>query len=287
MVSGAAALAYQVKPDMTVSQLRYLLAKTAMNDKAMSTLKLETNQAEEDLIYNKPIVYDYGWQDNAAGMRFSSYYGFGVVDAGSLVYAAANCDDDPMCVEMGKPAEVYTSSNESPCSYEEGVPGSENQISENNIVCTFNGFKNKDDQKELLGANSLTIDAVAFEFSGFAYNAGNQVYHKCKKLASTESEEQREGMSYANAMLQIEMISPSGTVSLVKPLYANWGYSHVLNSSATGSVSDSLQLATSTFYLEKFRDDPEKPFTIRFKTGCNVDLDSLNNNINITVYGRK
>ena len=63
MVSGAAALAYQVKPDMTVSQLRYLLAKTAMNDKAMSTLKLETNQAEEDLIYNKPIVYDYGVND--------------------------------------------------------------------------------------------------------------------------------------------------------------------------------------------------------------------------------
>ena len=63
MVSGAAALAYQVKPDMTVSQLRYLLAKTAMNDKAMNTLKLETNQAEEDLIYNKPIVYDYGVND--------------------------------------------------------------------------------------------------------------------------------------------------------------------------------------------------------------------------------
>ena len=135
---------------------------------AMSNLKLETNKAEEDLIYNKPIVYDYGWQDNAAGMRFSCYYGFGVVDAGELVKAAAKCDDDPMCVEMGKPAEVYTSSNESPCSYEEGVPGSENQISENNIVCTFNGFKNKDDQKELLGANSLTIDAVAFEFSGLS-----------------------------------------------------------------------------------------------------------------------
>ena len=48
----------------------------------------------------------YGWQDNAAGMRFSSYYGFGVVDAGELVKAAAKCDDDPMCVEMGKPAEA-------------------------------------------------------------------------------------------------------------------------------------------------------------------------------------
>ena len=108
----------------------------------------------------------YGWQDNAAGMRFSSYYGFGVVDAGELVKAAAKCDDDPMCVEMGKPAEVYTSSNESPCSYEEGVLGSENQISENNIVCTFNGFKNKDDQKELLGANCLPLTRLRLNFPG-------------------------------------------------------------------------------------------------------------------------
>jgi len=286
MVSGAAALAYQVKPDLTVSQLRYLLAKTARNDKSMSTLKLEIIKTDKDQTYEKPIVYDYGWQDNAAGMRFSSYYGFGVVDAGELVKAAAKCSDDPVCTAMAQPPEVYTSSNKSPCSYEEGVSESENQISEYNIVCTFTGFTNNDDPDKTLSEESITLDAVTFDFFGFVYD-DNQVYSSCKKLASTESEEQREGMSYANAMLQIEMISPSGTVSLVKPLYANWGYSHVLNSSATGSVSDSLQLATSTFYLEKFRDDPEKPFTIRFKTGCNVDLDSLNNNINITVYGRK
>ena len=48
-----------------------------------------------------------------------------------------------------------------------------------------------------------------------------------------------------------------------------------------------LQLSTSTFYLEEFKDDPKHPFTIRFKTVCNVDLKSLNKNINITVYGRK
>ena len=294
MVSGAAALAYQVKPDLTVSQLRYLLAKTARNDKAMSTLKLEIIKTDKDQTYEKPIVYDYGWQDNAAGMRFSSYYGFGVVDAGELVKAAAKCSDDPVCTAMAQPPEVYTSSNKSPCSYEEGVSESENQISEYNIVCTFNGFKNKDDQKELLGSNSLTIDAVAFEFSGFAYDAGNQVYHKCQKLASTTEKEVLEGVTYANAVLQIEMVSPSGTVSLVKPVYSNWGYPNVLNLKYKDEEEDdddsditNLQLSTSTFYLEEFKDDPKHPFTIRFKTVCNVDLKSLNNNINITVYGRK
>ena len=61
----------------------------------------------------------YGWQDNAAGMRFSSYYGFGVVDAGELVKAAAKCSDDPVCTAMAQPPEVYTSSNESACRYDE------------------------------------------------------------------------------------------------------------------------------------------------------------------------
>ena len=104
-----------------------------------------------------------------------------------------------------------------------------------------------------------------------------------------------EGVTYANAVLQIEMVSPSGTVSLVKPIYSNWGYPNVLNLNPKykddedddDSDITNLQLSTSTFYLEEFKDDPKHPFTIRFKTVCNVDLKSLNNNINITVYGRK
>ena len=103
-----------------------------------------------------------------------------------------------------------------------------------------------------------------------------------------------EGVTYANAMLQIEMVSPSGTVSLVKPVYSNWGYPNVLNLKYKDEEEDdddsditNLQLSTSTFYLEEFKDDPKHPFTIRFKTVCNVDLKSLNKNINITVYGRK
>jgi subtilisin family serine protease len=290
MISGISALAYQAKPDMTVSQLRYLLAKTARNDRTVTTLRLEAKQSENDLIYNRPMVYDYGWQDNAAGMRFSSYYGFGLADAAALVDAAAGCSDDPVCAAMARPAEAYTSSNESPCRYDEVVPGTEDQIGETNIVCTFNGFRNRDNPDETLTDEPLTIDAVSFNFFGFAYDADNQVYCKCRKLASDAAEEQMEGVTYANAVLQIEMISPSDTVSLVKPLYANWGYVNILNGGAgnhNGGYSENFQLSTSSFYLEKFRDDPEKPFTIRFKTGCSVDLDNLNKYIDVTVYGRK
>jgi hypothetical protein len=290
MISGISALAYQVKPDMTVSQLRYLLAKTARNDRTMGTLSLEINQSENDLIYNKPMVYDYGWQDNAAGMRFSSFYGFGVADAAAMVDAAARCSDDPLCVAMAQPAEAYTSSNESPCRYDEVVPGTEDRIGENNIVCTFSGFRNKDNPEETLAEEPLTIDAVSFNFYGFAYDAGNQVFSKCRKLASAEAKDQREGVTYANAVLQIEMISPADTLSLVKPLYANWGYWNILNGTtedSDGGYSEDFQLSTSAFYLEKFRDDPVKPFTIRFKTGCNIDLDHLNKYMDVTVYGRK
>ena len=259
----------------------------------MSTLKLEVNKVESDLIYDKPIVYDYGWQDNAAGMRFSNYYGFGVVDAGELVKAAQKCSDDPVCVAMASPSETYTSTNESPCRYGERVPGDESEPGENNIVCTFSGFKNSDEQGKVLGEDQITIDAVTFDFFGFAYDADKQVYSKCKKLASPTIEELLEGVSYANAVLQIEMISPSGTVSLVKPIYANWGYANVLNKKYDDdeddddSESTSFQMSTSSFYLEKFRDDPEHPFTIRIKTACNIDLNNLNKYMKVSVFGRK
>jgi hypothetical protein len=170
------------------------------------------------------------------------------------------------------------------------VPGTEDQIGEINIVCTFTAFRNRDNPDETLTDEPLTIDAVSFNFFGFAYDADSQVYGKCRKLASDAAEEQMEGVTYANAVLQIEMISPSDTVSLVKPLYANWGYVNILKGGAgddNGGYSENFQLSTSTFYLEKFRDDPEKPFTIRFKTGCSVDLDNLNKYIDVTVYGRK
>ena len=53
------------------------------------------------------------------------------------------------------------------------------------------------------------------------------------------------------------------------------------------SESTSFQMSTSSFYLEKFRDDPEHPFTIRIKTACNIDLDNLNKYMKVSVFGRK
>ena len=53
------------------------------------------------------------------------------------------------------------------------------------------------------------------------------------------------------------------------------------------SESTSFQMSTSTFYLEKFRDDPEHPFTIRIKTACNIDLNNLNKYMKVSVFGRK
>ena len=72
-VSGAVALASQAKPDMTVSQLRYLLAVTFRNDSVMPSLALTVKEAASDRTCGEHVVYDYGWQDNAAGfMIFQS-----------------------------------------------------------------------------------------------------------------------------------------------------------------------------------------------------------------------
>ncbi len=157
-VSGAVALAYQAKPDLTVSQLRYLLAKTSRNDTALPTLALTRGEADDD-IYGETIVYNYGWQDNAAGFRFSNWYGFGVVDAGALVKAALNCDKDSVCSGMKDLPEKYVSGNESPCAYTDD--------SKLLITCTFSDFKNEDGQD--LGRNELIVDALTYDVSGLNY----------------------------------------------------------------------------------------------------------------------
>ena len=114
--SDAVDMAYKARPRMTLSELRYLLAKTSVNDTVIPALALSPIE-KFDATYGENIVYDYGWQVNAAGFRFSSLYGFGAVDAGALAKAARACDKDPVCSGMKKLPEKYISLNKKNCAF--------------------------------------------------------------------------------------------------------------------------------------------------------------------------
>ncbi|WP_406037056.1 S8 family serine peptidase [Succinimonas sp.] len=288
-VSGAVALALQAKPDLTVSQLRYLLATTSRDDIVMPSLALTVKEAASDQSYGEHIVYDYGWQENAAGFRFSSHYGFGVADAAALVKGALACDSDPVCAGLKDLPDVYVSGNSNPCQFADDT--------ERNVTCVFSDFRDPEDAETVLGSSELTIDAITYDVSGLTYlPAGIRDF--CELAASPEDKEttehnrqRKQAVFDANLILQILAESPAGTKSLIKPLYANWDYKSGFNIPEIGFDGElplsPLNLATSTFYRETLKEGTDKPWTLSFKSPCKLDLDALNQNTHLTVYGRK
>ncbi len=290
-VSGAVALAYQARPDMTVSQLRYLLAKTSRNDTVMPTLALTPLETDDDS-YDEKIVLDYGWQDNAAGFRFSNWYGFGVVDAGALVKAALDCDKDPVCSGMKDLPEKYISANENPCAYTDD--------SKILITCSFSDFKNEEGQP--LGKTELLVDALTYDVSGLNY-LPEGIITACKLAASEEDEEETEhnverklAIFKAHSLLELTAESQSGTKSLLKPLYANWDYGSGFNvpdndddddDIPEGLTLEPMDIAVSAFYQESLKEDPDKKYRLNVRSPCQIDVDELNENMHLTVYGRR
>lgn len=86
-VTGVIALLKQVNPNFTVPQIKYILAATARNDRDFSSLSYSEPEMS---LFHGDFASDQGWFTNGAGMRFSNYYGFGVVDAGAAVTLAQN-----------------------------------------------------------------------------------------------------------------------------------------------------------------------------------------------------
>ncbi len=281
-VSGAAALAYQARPDMTVSELRYLLAKTSRNDTVMPALALSPLEAEDD-VYDEKIVFDYGWQDNAAGFRFSNWYGFGVADAEALVKAALECDKDPICSGMRELPEKYVSANENPCAYTDD--------SKRLITCSFSDFQNEEGKE--LGRNELIVDALTYDVSGLNY-LPEGIIEVCELAASAEDEEKTEhnedrmgAVHTANAFLELIAESESGTKSLLKPVYANWDYRSGSDIPSYDEHLEPLDIATSAFYQAPLREDPDRKYRLNVRSVCQIDVDKLNKNMHLTVYGRR
>ncbi|MEE3423795.1 MAG: S8 family serine peptidase [Succinimonas sp.] len=290
-VSGAVALAYQAKPDLTVSQLRYLLATTSRNDSVMPSLALTVKEAASDQSYGEHIVYDYGWQDNAAGFRFSSHYGFGVVDAAALVKGALACDSDSVCAGLKDLPEVYVSGNSNPCGFTDDTG--------RNVTCSFADFRDPEDAETVLGSSELIVDAITYDISGITY-LPEGIKDFCELAASPEDEEitehnteRKQAVFDANLVFQILAESQAGTKSLIKPLYANWDYKSGFNAPyvtydevVSGHMLAPFNVSTSTFYRETLKEDPDKRWTLSLKSPCKLDLDALNQSMHLTVYGR-
>jgi subtilisin family serine protease len=75
--AGVVALMLEARPELTWRDVKFILAKTAIQvDRDMAPISLGS------------LVLEQGWVENAAGFSFNNWYGFGAVDAGAAVKMA-------------------------------------------------------------------------------------------------------------------------------------------------------------------------------------------------------
>ncbi|MBQ8707479.1 MAG: S8 family serine peptidase [Succinivibrionaceae bacterium] len=103
-VAGVAALIKSAVPGITLEQVKYVLARTAVNDKS--------DRAMADADVKDPslgsLTVHRGWTDTGvSGLRYSALYGFGRVDAAKAVELAGRCRYDSNCARRASAPDIY------------------------------------------------------------------------------------------------------------------------------------------------------------------------------------
>jgi hypothetical protein len=87
-VAGVVAMMLEANPDLSVRDLKHILARTAKKtDPGFSGV------SSNDIIPGSTVVLEQGWVTNGAGWSFSERYGFGAVDATAAVTMAKTYTD--------------------------------------------------------------------------------------------------------------------------------------------------------------------------------------------------
>ena len=280
-ISGIAALLYQVKPDISVGQIRYILARTGRNDSILNSMKYGPVEAEDHA--GQKIVTDPGWIENAAGLRFANYFGFGLADAGAAVKMASVCDSDDECKQLSDFPDHYASTNKNPCT----------KKSDNKIECTLKDFYQVDAFGNRAGELSepVIIDALTVDMKSLLYTVA-QTDKSCsglEKLPEHGSQDEKYAMKYkklvllANNNLQIDISSPSGTKGVAKSLYSNWDINFDVDDSMYESEPDrTAEIPISFMYREELTEDSAVTLTITSR--CEINVDALNEGIHVDVF---
>ena len=172
-VTGVIALMLQANPNLTVDQIKYILAKTSRNDINAKKDRHDWSSLAYEKVsvpfYNgkddETILVDDGRQNNTANMRFSNYYGFGVFDAKAAVKkvldeeAKEKDNQDPLYVKRQNHPTILKQSDPSKI---ECSKIQESTDALNVYSCKIHGLDSSSlDQKE--------IEYVEFDLKGFDF----------------------------------------------------------------------------------------------------------------------
>lgn len=242
---------------LTPAQLKYILAKTAVNDLEDPALRDE-DAADPEL---GGLTIHRGWRTGAAGMRHSSLYGFGRADAAAAAELARNCAADPDCRARGEAMTAYRAA--AACAETGAGEGAPYRAYE----CTAGNFANADGSP---ADGAARIEAIALDLAKFSYADGGRWFDRAEPGAADPATMK---ILRRNALSQVEVAvngDPART-GLVK----QW------HEGSYGSASGRAELATAANYLEIFR-PAEDAVKITIRTAEPADPATLG--AAVTVY---
>ena len=278
-VTGVIALLKQVNPNFTVPQIKYILAATARNDRDFSSLSY--SEPKMSLSHGK-FVSDQGWFTNGAGMRFSNYYGFGVVDAGAAVTLAQNCANDEECALRKDLPLIVVNASAPNCALKDATQGL--------YECTFTNLKIKDEDGKLHRFNGeLEIEHTAINIFGLKLvhntnsSAGFCAYNPSSKMSDAYPFD-GSFYHYALSNIAINLSSPNTPNTILKAPLSNWLFDRQFYDD---SVSPVYYISTNAFYQERV--GRNGTWKLEIISPCELDVDSLNEVIELRLlsYLRK
>ncbi|WP_044142673.1 S8 family serine peptidase, partial [Succinimonas amylolytica] len=248
--------------NLTVSQVKYILAKSAVNYKSDSAMK-DTDVSDDSYVIHK------GWiptrNSSKTGLYYSTLFGFGRIDAGAATDLAQNCSRDADCTRRsGDPITLTTASNY--CIQDTSLTTDSEFV----YTCTLADLVDEDGNYYQGNAQieNTYLDLDTYRFAASGEKFGN---------AYNQNREQRVQAMRTASHTQMELLvnGDESRKSIIKQRYE-----------FIERVYDSvMHFTTQSSYLDETSENAHQVrYTLRIRSPEAIDTDTLQARIRLNVY---
>ncbi len=282
-ITGIVALMKEVNKDLTVPQVKYILAKSARNDKSegWETLSYDPIRVTLDDVFTGEIETDRAWVDMGNNLRFSHWYGFGVPDAKKAIDLTLSCSEDNLCKERETLPEVFVSSNEVSCTQEQVDNGYVATCKLSNLVESNENFE----VSTTPVTSNIEVENVSIDIKGFDIKPNSDL-PRCDYYIvdsdETYTDEEVKNFAYQYMALALTQISVSdGTKeSIIKP-YGSFIVLYYLKNISSSDVE--ANVLTNDYYLQNL--NPNTEWEVKVQSACPVNINQFSKYLKLAVHG--